>query len=114
MEQPNVQAPAADNYNGVTLNVNVKFEPNTITEVRAVLRLNSPDGIEYTCLLYGYGTAPQPQGPVKIAAGKPVGIEFKNPLSEKAEFMVNFDNSCFSLTAKLGAPLEVCYFKGYI
>jgi hypothetical protein len=56
--------------------------------------------------LYGHSTAPQPQGPHKILGGKPVGLEFKNPLIEKAQFIVTFDNSCFSLAAKLPDSLD--------
>lgn len=68
----------------------------------------SPEGIEYGCILHGHSTAPQPQGPIKVlqAGGKPVGIDFKNPLAEKSEFVVTFDNQCFSLANKLAGPLD--------
>lgn len=92
VEQPNVQAPAAENNNGVELSVNIRFEPNFIGDSRAIIKLNSPENIEYTCLLYGHATAPQPQGPFKIPGGKPIAIEFKNPLIEKAAFIASFDN----------------------
>lgn len=65
----------------------MRFEPFTIGDSRAILKLSSPEGIEYTCLLYGKSTAPQPQGPFKCPAGpKPAAIDFKNPLNEKCEF----------------------------
>lgn len=48
VEQPNVQAPAAENNNGVNLTVNIRFEPNMIGESRALLKLTSPEHLEYT------------------------------------------------------------------
>lgn len=63
--------------------------------------------MEYTCLLYGKSTAPIPQGPIKCVPGaKPVAIDFKNPLIEKSEFQVTFDNANFSLANKLPGPLD--------
>lgn len=106
VEQPSIQAPAAENNNGVNLSANIRFEPNIIGESRAVLKLTSPENIEYTCLLYGNSTAPQPQGPFKIPAGKPVTIEFKNPLVEKAQFIATFDNPSFMLASKMPDFLE--------
>lgn len=88
------------------MSVNIRFEPNIIGEARAVLKLNSPENIEYSCMLYGHSTAPQPQGPFKIAAGKPVPIEFKNPLVEKAQFIATFDNPSFMLASKMPDFLE--------
>ena len=35
-----------------------------------------------------------------------IGIDFKNPLNEKCEFLVTFDNPNFSLASKLPGPLE--------
>merc|ERR1711976_792316 len=64
-------------------------------------------GMEYTCLLFGKATAPQPQGPIKCPAGaKPAAVDFKNPLNEKCEFQVTFDNPNFSLASKLPGPLD--------
>lgn len=63
--------------------------------------------MEYSCLLFGKSTAPQPQGPIKISPGaKAAGVDFKNPLNEKCEFLVSFDNPNFSLASKLPGPLE--------
>lgn len=79
----------------------------TIGDSRGILKLTSPEGMEYTCLLFGKSTAPQPQGPIKCPAGaKPVGVDFKNPLNEKCDFMVNFDNHNFSLASKVPVTLE--------
>ena len=56
-----MQAAAADSAKGVEVLVNVKYEPFTIGETRAILKLTSPEGMEYTCLLLGKTTAPLPQ-----------------------------------------------------
>jgi hydrocephalus-inducing protein len=105
--QPTIPGPAADSYKGVDLQINIKYEPFTIGDSRGILKLTCAEGLEYNCLLYGRSSAPQPQGPIKCPTGaKPVGIDFKNPLNEKVEFVVNFDNSNFSLASKLPGPLE--------
>ena len=106
VEQATVQAPASESNNGVNISVNIRFEPNHIGESRALLKLTSPENIEYTCLLYGHSSAPTPQGPFKISTGKPVPIEFKNPLIEKAQFIATFDNPIFSLASKMPDVLE--------
>jgi len=48
VEQLNVQAPAADNINGVEITVNIRFEPNIIGESRGMVKLLSPENIEYS------------------------------------------------------------------
>ena len=102
-----VPAPAAESSKGTELNINVRYEPFTIGDSRAVMKLTSPEGMEYSCLLFGKSLAPQPQGPIKCAPGaKPVGIDFKNPLNEKCEFTVTFDNPNFNLASKLPGPLD--------
>lgn len=57
---PQVQAAAADTPKGIEVLVNVKYEPFTIGETRAILKLTSPEGMEYSCLLLGKATAPLP------------------------------------------------------
>lgn len=105
--QPTVQAPAADSFKGVECLVNIRYEPFTIGDSRGILKLTSPEGIEYNAMLFGRASAPQPQGPIKCPVGaKPAGIDFKNPLNEKSEFLVTFDNVNFSLASKLPGPLE--------
>jgi hypothetical protein len=59
-EVPQVAANGADSPKGVELLVNVKYEPFTIGDSRAILKLTSPEGMEYTCLLLGKATAPLP------------------------------------------------------
>ena len=53
-------APIADSVKGVEVSVNVRYEPFSIGDSRAILKLNSPEGMEYTCLLFGKSTAPKP------------------------------------------------------
>jgi len=102
-----VPAAAAESSKGVVLQVNIRYEPFTIGDSRGVLKLQSPEGMEYSCLLFGKSQAPQPQGPIKISPGaKAAGVDFKNPLNEKSEFSVSFDNNNFSLASKLPGPLE--------
>jgi len=105
-EQNTIPAPVADSMTGIDLSVNVVFTPNNIGESRAILIITNPDGIEYTCLLYGHGTAPQPQPITKIQHGKTAPINFKNPFVEKCEFTIRFDNPCFSLANKLPGPID--------
>ena len=106
-EVAQVQAPASESYKGIEVQCNIKYEPFTIGDSRGVLKLTSTEGIEYTCLLFGKSTAPQPQGPIKVAAAaKQAGVDFKNPLNEKCEFLVTFDNQNFSLASKLPGPLD--------
>ena len=55
-----VTAPAAESSKGVEVSVNIKYEPVTIGDSRSIIRLNPPEGMEYTCLLFGRSTAPVP------------------------------------------------------
>merc|ERR1711957_282091 len=65
-----------------------------IGDSRGVLKLSSPEGMEYSCLLFGKSSAPQPQGPIKCTvAAKSQGVDFKNPLND-------------SLASKLPGPLD--------
>ena len=78
-----VPAAIADSPKGLEISVDIRYEPFTIGDSRAILKLTSPEGMEYTCLLYGKSTAPVPQGPYKCPPGaKPDAIDFKNPLNE--------------------------------
>lgn len=104
---PTVAAPIADSFKGVECSINIKYEPFTIGDSRGIIKLTCAEGLEYNALLFGRSSAPQPQGPIKCPTGaKPAGIDFKNPLNEKSEFVVTFDNNNFSLASKLPGPLE--------
>jgi len=106
-EVASIAAPAAEGHKGVEVTCSIRYEPFTIGDSRGVLKLSSTEGMDYTCLLFGKSTAPQPQGPIKCPAGaKPAAVDFKNPLNEKCEFLVAFDNANFSLASKLPGPLD--------
>jgi len=57
---PQVMAQPATNSNGESISLNIRYEPYTIGDSRANLKLTSPEGMEYTCLLFGKSSAPQP------------------------------------------------------
>ena len=105
-EPAQVNAPASDSSAGADAAVNLRFEPNSLGDTRGILKISNADAGEYTCLLSGLCVAPSPQGPIKIAAGKPVNVPFRNPLSEKCDFAVHFDNPCFANAGKPGGPLD--------
>ena len=53
-----VPAAAAENQKGIEVQLNVRNEPFTIGDSRGVLKLTSPEGMEYSCLLFGKSQAP--------------------------------------------------------
>jgi len=59
-EVATVPAAAADSNKGIPLAINIRYEPFTIGDSRGVLKLSSPEGMEYSCLLFGKSSAPQP------------------------------------------------------
>lgn len=63
----NVNAPAADSRDGVEVTINVRFEPSTIEESRALLKVSSPEGGIYQCYLIGSTLSPQPKGPFVVS-----------------------------------------------
>jgi hypothetical protein len=68
-EVATIAAPLADSFKGIDLSINIRYEPTTIGDYRGILKLTSPEGLEYNCMLYGRSSAPQPQGPFKCPAG---------------------------------------------
>jgi len=84
------------NDDGNEVGVDVRFQPSTFNEIRALLVISSPDGGEYKALLVGYTQPPQPQGPVMVQSGKAAAIEFRNPLDAVTEFTFQVDNPSFS------------------
>jgi len=57
-EAATVPAAIADSNKGIPLFVNIRYEPFTIGDSRGVLKLTSPEGMEYSCLLFGKSSAP--------------------------------------------------------
>lgn len=60
-EQAIINALPADPIKGTEIVSSIKFEPYLIAETKAILRVTSPDGGEYTWVLTGQGHPPQAQ-----------------------------------------------------
>jgi len=52
-DAPVIQGPAAVTNDGIEVPVNIRFEPNNIGFSKAILKLLSPENIEYSCILQG-------------------------------------------------------------
>ena len=85
--------------------INIRFEPSSLLESKALLTVSNPEGGEYQCILVGHSLSPQPKGPFKIAGAKPPPIEFKNPFFEPMEFIIRIDNPSF--TANVKSPIKI-------
>eukprot|EP00929_Paragymnodinium_shiwhaense_P012789 TRINITY_DN120685_c0_g1_i1.p1 TRINITY_DN120685_c0_g1~~TRINITY_DN120685_c0_g1_i1.p1 ORF type:complete len:3365 (+),score=726.60 TRINITY_DN120685_c0_g1_i1:1028-10096(+) len=94
VETKDIKAAAATDE-GVEVNVDIRFQPSSLGEMRALLVLSSPDGGDYKALLVGYAQPPQPQGPIVISKGKPGAVDFVNPFDEAVQFNVQVDNPSF-------------------
>ena len=105
VDTPNVTAPAADTKDGVEVSVNIKFEPSSMNESKALLTISSVEGGSYQYYLVGQTLNPQPKGPFR-SQGKGISIDFKNPFYEATEFMVRIDNPAFSSGVKNPLKLE--------
>jgi hydrocephalus-inducing protein len=84
---------------GVPVSVEVRFEPSAVGDSRAMLRVTSPTGGEYHCLLKGFCDPPKPQGPYIIPAGG-FNIRFRNVLDTVESFSLAVDNPVFILGMK--------------
>lgn len=105
VESANLQAPASENFDGIELGVNIKFEPSSLFETQSQLIVSSPDSGDYLCTLIGSGVPPQPKGPFRVG-GKYPAIDFKNPFFEATEFIIRIDNPCFTSTTKSPIKLD--------
>jgi len=101
-----INAIAAESQAGKEYAINITYDPCSLGDCAAILLITNPEGVEYTCLLYGHASAPQPSGPFKIMNGKTLPIDFTNPLLEKADVNVRFDNACFTLQGKPPGTVE--------
>lgn len=113
IETKDIKAAAATD-DGLEVMVDIRFEPSSLGEIRALVVLSSPDGGDYKALLVGYTQAPQPQGPVVISKGKGGVIDFQNPFNEGVEFNVQVDNPSFvfgnrsfKLDGKKSLPIQI-------
>ena len=90
---------------GVDTTVDVCYEPSNMGGVRDTLTIRSKGkaGV-YRAALIGKCEKPKRKGPVEVKANGSAVIEFKNVLSEQAEFSFTINNPAFSLgssTAKV-------------
>lgn len=104
-EQTTISTQPADFIKGNEVVAKVKYEPYFIGENRALLKVSSIDGGEYSFILVGVCNSPQAQGPFKVPIGKEYKHEFKNPLNESAEISVRFDNPNF-VCGKIAPKIE--------
>ena len=93
-----VTVEASPDWNGIDGEITINFEPLSLGEVRDTLRITSPDGGEFVCMLYGHGIAPLPQGPFLISDGNSHTVEFKNVFNGAQDFVFVCDNSAFEVT----------------
>lgn len=61
-----INAPAAEGKEGIEVAVNVRFEPSSPNESKAIMYISSPEGGIYQCYLIGTTMSPQPKGPFKV------------------------------------------------
>ncbi len=94
-----VPAPAASDWSGVEVALDVAFEPEAMGSIRGDLRLTSPDSGTYSWPLYGTAVSPRPRGPFAVPKAGTVNIEIKNVLRDDADFMMATDNVAFTLAA---------------
>lgn len=106
LEKDPITAPAADSKEGIEVPVNIKFEPSSMNESKALLTISNAEGGTYQYYLVGQSIAPQPKGPFR-QLGKGISIDFKNPFYEATEFMVRIDNPSFTTSVKNPWKLEV-------
>jgi hydrocephalus-inducing protein len=88
----------ASNWEGTEVEVQVKFEPESVGEIRDCLRVRSAEGGEYSCPLIGHCVPPRPQGPILISPGSSGNVIFRNVFSETREFSFTTDNPAFTVS----------------
>lgn len=100
-----VKTTPAETFEGNEQSVQIRFEPSSMQDSKAILYVNSNEGGEFQCLLSGFCTAPQPKGPFKITGAKPPSIDFKNPFFDAMEFIIRIDNPSFVSNTK--SPIKI-------
>jgi hydrocephalus-inducing protein len=113
-----VQAPPSADWEGQEVSVKVFFEPNQMGDVKDILKISSPTGGDFACILQGQCTQPLPRGPFTLKKGESQDISFKNVFSDAREFIFTVDNAEFavatdksSIAAKAEFNVKVT-FKG--
>lgn len=90
-----VDAPAAEDDNGVEAEVNVTFEPSKLGVTHATMVLKSAEGGDYIVNLHGECVPPKPKGPFDVKGS--FNMPFKNVFSEEKKFSFTVDNQCFTV-----------------
>jgi hydrocephalus-inducing protein len=90
-----VDAPAAEDDDGVEAEVNVTFEPSKLGTTHATMILKSSEGGEYIVNLHGECVPPKPKGPFDVKGS--LALPFKNVFSEEKKFSFTVDNPCFTV-----------------
>eukprot|EP00929_Paragymnodinium_shiwhaense_P007666 TRINITY_DN111574_c0_g1_i1.p1 TRINITY_DN111574_c0_g1~~TRINITY_DN111574_c0_g1_i1.p1 ORF type:complete len:5027 (+),score=1455.52 TRINITY_DN111574_c0_g1_i1:94-15081(+) len=100
VEASTVNAAAADS-NGTEVAIEVRYQPSSLGECRAMLVVTGAGGGEYKALITGFAQPPQPQGPFVVYNGKgATPIEFRNPFSVATDFSMQVDNPAFVVPAR--------------
>jgi len=100
------------------VSLDVTYEPCQLGEARAVLRLSSLLGGEYSIPLFGRALPPEPQGPFTIKAGGTASIPFKNVFLQPTAFQCTAEHPAFTvrapetLRAKKTASIAVSFAGG--
>ncbi len=109
VEQAKVKASgAARGSDGETLQVDLRYEPTNLGDVRDLLIITATNGkgsAEYRVPLYGHCEAPKPLGPILIKSGASGTITFKNVFGRAEDFSFAVDNPSFQL-AKKGEKID--------
>jgi hydrocephalus-inducing protein len=103
VEQAKIKAQGcARGSDGEMLQVDVRYEPTNLGDVRDVLTITAvgKGSAEYRVPLYGHCEPPKPLGPILIKSGANASIAFKNVFAQAEEFSFAVDNPNFSLAKK--------------
>ena len=75
----------------------VVFEPSTLGDVKAEMKVYSQIGGDYLFILHGTATSPKPQGPYTVKMGNSLTIPFKNIFHSQQQFSFSIDNPNFNV-----------------
>lgn len=58
LDNTEIKTLPAETFEGNEQSIQIRFEPSSLADSKAVLYINSNEGGEYQCLLQGFCTAP--------------------------------------------------------
>ena len=96
----------ASSWEGSEACVTVEYEPQALGQVKDTLLLESENGGQYECSLYGNCEPPRPQGPIKIMA-KGTSLQFKNVFNEPKEYRFTTDTSAFTVEGSRSSSVKI-------